>query len=71
MLTGKLDNWKYDTVFNVVWGNLTGDVHKRWVDGMYIHTSNIVSPKPKGMKEGVIITTLNSTYELGKKYEAP
>lgn len=60
-ITGKLSNV---TVMNkegspyVAWGNISEDVHVRWVDGTRIHTSQIKSI------EGDIITTLNSTYKV-------
>ena len=65
MLTGKLIGWDYDAFHKVVWGHLINDIHTRWKEGTYVHTSEVLSPKPEEMKEGAIIKTRNSTYELG------
>lgn len=63
-VTGRLENWVYDPIWRVFWGHLYDDVHKRWSDGTWIHTSHC--PKPDA-KEGDIVTTLNSRYLLGEK----
>lgn len=67
-ITGRLENWSYDLMYNVIWGNIYEDARDRFVDGTHIHTSDI----PGGRKynstfsEGDLIKTLNSTYLLGK-----
>lgn len=62
MITGRLENWtiqKYPQGV-IYWGNIYGDTKDRFYDGQYIHTSLVTS------RDGQIIHTLNSTYELGK-----
>lgn len=66
MNTGRLENWYRDPMFNVFWGNLFDDVHRRWRDGQLIHTSYCVDPDAE---EGDVIKTLNSSYLLGKPYK--
>lgn len=61
--TGRLENWHYDKVWLVFWGDLYDDVHSRWTDGTHIHTSHCPSPDAK---KGDIVKTLNSTYLLGE-----
>lgn len=69
-ITGRLENWVYDSLWNVVWGNCYDDIHKRFRDGEWIHTSDIPTTRNgrtgSTLKEGDIIKTLNSTYLLGK-----
>jgi len=65
VLTGRLDNWVYDHHYQIVWGNINDDIHGRFPDGKYIHTSSITSPDGD-IKEGGVIATLNSHYLLGK-----
>lgn len=65
-ITGRLENWSWDPIFRVIWGHLYDDVHRRWGDGQYIHTSNVTSHDRSNTVEGVIISTLNSTYLLGR-----
>jgi hypothetical protein len=64
-VTGRLENWSIDPRVNVVWGNCYDDVHKRWRNGTRIHTSLVLTAKVC-IVEGAIISTLNSTYLLGK-----
>lgn len=68
-ITGRIENWSYNKKQNVIVGDLHDDIHKRWEDGQFIRTSKL---KPMSMqvstpKEGVVISTLNSNYLLGKK----
>ena len=68
-ITGVLENWSYDDIWSIFWGNIYEDIHERFPDGMQIHTSSV----PRGLHnfeyiEGDLIKTLNSTYRLGKKH---
>ena len=63
-VTGRLENWWYDSLNHVFWGNIYEDVRGRWHDGQHIHTSMCHNPDAK---EGDIIKTRNSRYLLGKK----
>ncbi len=69
-VTGRLERWHvgmYDEGGEVViWGDVYEDVHGRFNDGTYIHTSGI---KAGAFKEGDVVTTRNSTYLLGTKME--
>jgi hypothetical protein len=68
-ITGTLENWRVKFINDeemIIWGNLNGDIHKRWREGQYIHTSGIAV---RGVKEGDVVTTRNSVYKLGKKLE--
>ena len=59
--TAKLENWiiqKYGDK-EICWGNVYNDQKGRFKDGSLIRTSIIEK------REGNIITTLNSSYELG------
>lgn len=64
-VTGTLEGWRKDPLFNIVWGYINGDIHNRFVDGTLIHTSDI-TPKGQLLEEGRIISTRNSFYKLGK-----
>ena len=71
-VTGRLENWhvgmyEYDGEV-MIWGDVYDDVNGRFMDGTYIHTSGI---KPQEFNEGDVVTTRNSTYLLGKKFELP
>lgn len=61
-ITGKLDNWTL--VGGVIWGEIYNDKLHRWRNGYLIHTSTVVS-SPVDIKEGNVISTLNSRYLLG------
>lgn len=63
-VTGRLEHWWFDNLNHVFWGYIYEDARGRFYDGAYIHTS--MCHKPDAV-EGDIITTLNSTYLLGKK----
>lgn len=70
-ITGRLENWTYDKLYNVVWGHIYDDTRGRFADGERIHTSDIPSTRHNGRDasqfvEGSIISTLNSHYLLGK-----
>ena len=70
-ITGTLENWTYDQLYNVVWGNVYNDIHNRFPDGGWIHTSDIPGQRnnQKVFKEGDIVKTLNSSYKLGKPHQ--
>jgi hypothetical protein len=63
VVTGRLENWIYDPRLRVFWGNIYGDVHKRFTDGIWIHTSHCPFPEAQ---EDDLVNTLNSVYRLGK-----
>lgn len=68
LITGRLEGWRYDVMYHVLWGYLYEDVNKRWEDGQYIHTSTLqikIDDIPT-LKEGDVVHTRNSTYLLGK-----
>lgn len=65
-ITGRLENWHWDMYFKIIWGNIYDDINKRFVDGTWIHTSDIEGQKE--CKEGDIVKTRNSSYLLGKHY---
>lgn len=67
-LTGRIENWSYDKVNHVIWGNVYEDARGRFVDGAHIHTSNLRHPKDTEFKSGMIVNTLNSTYLLGEPF---
>ncbi|MGL1886294.1 MAG: hypothetical protein OCD76_07245 [Reichenbachiella sp.] len=68
-VTGRLEDWyrsqpaSYEDEF-MIWGDCYDDIHKRFPDGMVIHTSGI---KNREVKEGDVVKTRNSTYLLGKE----
>jgi len=63
----RLEQWWYDGVHDVIWGQIVGDKKGRWRDYTFIHTSSI---KPTGpLVEGAIVSTRNSKYLLGVKQE--
>jgi len=66
-VTGRIENWEFEQTIGggMVWGNIYDDVRGRFVDGLYIHTSTVVSPVTD-IVEGNIIITKNSRYLLGK-----
>lgn len=63
--TARLESWIYDSQRKIFWGYIYDDVRKRFRDGTYIHTSFCPSPQARG---GDTISTLNSTYLLGKPF---
>ena len=66
-ITGTLENWYIKQVTNeefIIWGEIYNDVHKRFDDGTFVHTSGI---KNRKVKDGDIVNTRNSIYKLGKK----
>lgn len=63
-ITGRLEGWHKDPVFNIIWGHIFDDVRGRFVNGTLIHTSSLNSKPP--FKEGSVVKTLNSKYLLGK-----
>jgi len=70
-ITGRLEDWTYDKLYNVVWGYIYDDTRGRFFDGQRIHTSDIPSTRLNGRDasqfvEGSVILTRNSRYLLGK-----
>lgn len=63
-VTGRLEGWYWDESYSIIWGYLYDDVRNRWRDGQHIHTSYIKDKKK--YVEGDLVSTLNSTYLLGK-----
>ncbi len=61
-IIGRLENWEIEKTRygQIYWGNVYDDVRNRFYDGCYIHTSLVER------REGQLIYTLNSVYELGK-----
>lgn len=65
-VTGRLEAWHTDNVFpTIIWGYIYGDSKRRFTDGARIHTSHVITSVEQ-WKDGAFITTLNSTYLLGK-----
>ena len=62
----RLENWFKDVEWNILWGCVYDDPDKRWPEGTRIHTSDIRGLHKMELKEGDIVTTLNSIYLLGK-----
>jgi len=65
-ITGRLENWAREQVTRkefIIWGDVYDDIHERWRDGQWIHTSGI---KNRKCKEGDVVTTRNSAYLLGR-----
>lgn len=67
--TGRIENWAYNRKQNIIIGEIYDDKEGRFEDGVVISTSRL---KPMSMqvskpKEGVVISTMNSTYLLGAK----
>ena len=65
-ITGRIDRWFREQVTNkefIIWGCIYNDIDERWRDGTYFHTSGI---KNRKCKEGDVVETRNSRYELGK-----
>jgi hypothetical protein len=67
VLTGRLENWYVD-VFgrDVIWGSLYDDIHNRWPEGFHIHTSSVPGLDKLDLSSGMVVSTLNSHYLLGK-----
>jgi len=68
VITGRLENWSYDHINHVMWGNLFDDAKERFREGAYIHTSNLRHPKKTEFKQGMTINTMNSSYLLGEPW---
>lgn len=71
-ITGTLHNWYLGKNYGeeyILWGDIRGDIHGRFPDGSWIHTSGIKhSDFPvESLKEGDVVKTRNSTYLLGKR----
>ena len=65
--TARLEHWYWDKHHNIIYGYIYEDTRDRWWDGARIHTSLITSHTKGHAAEGDIVTTLNSTYLLGKE----
>ena len=65
MITGRLEDWVIDPVFDIVWGHCYDDSKGRFRDGTYIHTSSVPDLRKKALQKGDLVKTLNSTYLLG------
>lgn len=63
--TARLENWYKDPVFNIIWGDIYGDIKNRFVDGTKVHTSDLKTLGPY-FKSKVIQTKSNSFYILGE-----
>ena len=67
---GRIENWKEFNVqitsVSAAWieGNLYDDPNKRFPEGAYIHTSNIL----KIDYENKTLETINTLYDLGEPY---
>ena len=64
-ITGTLNDWFVDQCTKkefVICGRIEGDVHERFEDGTFIHTSGI---KNRAVKEGDVVETRNNRYLLG------
>ena len=66
MVTGRLENWEVDLYNGIIWGDCYDDVHNRFRNGTYIHTSTVKNLDSMNLVEGDKVMTLNSTYLLGK-----
>lgn len=62
-VTARLEGWSYDPLYKVFWGWIFGDIHKRWPDNTYIHTSHCPL---HDAKKGDVVKTLNNDYLLGE-----
>lgn len=61
-VTGRLEGWWKDERHPIIWGYIYDDIHGRFRNGSYIHTSQIVEQTPTHVK------TLNSYYKLGRPH---
>jgi hypothetical protein len=66
--TGRLENW-FVFADRQLWGDMYDDQRGRFENGKRVMTSSILSPLLRELKEGVYVTTNNSTYLLGKPRE--
>lgn len=68
-ITGTLRNWRkqYCTADGrmVIWGHIYDDVHNRFPNGHFIHTSSVKKI------EGDIVYTRNSVYKLEGEEDGP
>lgn len=65
MTTGRLEGWRIDPTYSIIWGYIYDDERKRFPDGALIHTSYIDNLRNSNLSKGDVVTTLNSTYLLG------
>ena len=69
-VTGIIKNWVFNKKINLIVGNIHNDANGRFEDGTIIQTSKLLpmSMQVNSVKDGAIVSTLNSTYKLdGKK----
>lgn len=68
-ITGRLENWAYNSKSNTIVGEIYNDANGRFRDGSQIQTSRLkpMSVQVSTPKEGVVMETLNSSYLLGKR----
>lgn len=75
-VTGIIHNWFVQlhegTDYYIILGDIYSDIHGRFPDGKYIHTSHILEADhpAKSLKTKDIVATMNSTYFLGRPKEA-
>ena len=62
----RLENWY--VLGNVIVGDIYEDEKGRFPDGLNVHTSTVQNMRDD-FKQGDVINTRNSTYELGKAYK--
>ena len=65
----RLENWAFVPQMGYLVGDVYGDEKGRFVDGCFIHTSQ-VKQNPETFKEGVVVKTKYSTYILGVPFSA-
>lgn len=65
-VTGIIRNWVFNRKMNVIVGNIYNDANGRFDDGSLIQTSKLLkmSMQVESVKDGAIVSTLNSTYKL-------
>ena len=69
LYTARLENWFVDNKSGCLIGDIYDDENNRWTNGQKIKTSKMqpMSLQTETPKEGALISTMNSTYLLGKK----
>lgn len=68
-ITGRLENWFFDPIWKTLIGDIYEDARSRFIDGERVRTSklNHKEKEIEAFKEGDIVNTTNSVYQLGKK----
>jgi len=64
-VTARLENWGF--LGKALYGEVYEDKKQRWKDGHPIKLSRITVTHCRGLREGMIVKTLNSSYLLGKE----